>query len=282
MPKRKNVFFDTKLNEWLFDKLVNLTADQKKNLNVHELRAIRNKSAIKAFVANGNLEKRLSLLTKIGIQWNLSFFENNFKPGELIKETYRQYTMKGKTVEVIDKMFDKRVFVLNSRDVAISMSLMSLNCHSDAYVINPNFLSFRASMKVLKSANISTLLQNMNVEHNSISRETKKMAKLCIEASRIDDYLTAQFNIQLLDAMILWLLYSMPYNYVSVDYIKGELRSKYKPASVGMRCAYLFRERKMIDKRASMEKVSSYIIAQEGINTVGMINNYLVNRVYGE
>lgn len=286
MPKRKNVFYDTKLNEWLFDRLVNLTADQIKNLNHYELRLIRNRSSIKAFVANANLEKKLSLLTKVGVEWNLSFFGKDYLPGELIKKVYRQYTMKGKTVEAIDEMFSKKVFVLNSRDLAISLALMSLNCHSEAYIINPHFMAFSQATKAMKSANIrmkdAMAAKNLNVEHNNISRETKKMARLFIEMGRLDDFLSVQFNLQLLDAMILWLLYSMPYNYVSVDYIKGELRSKYKPASVGMRCAYLFRERKMIDKKPAKENTASYLITQEGIITVGLINNQLINRVYGE
>jgi hypothetical protein len=72
----------------------------------------------------------------------------------------------------------------------------------------------------------------------------------------------------------------MPYNYVSVDYIKRELQSKYKPASIGNRCSYLFKERRMIDKRPASENVATYLIGQEGINAVGMINNHLVNKVY--
>lgn len=286
MPKRRKLFFDIKFNEWLFNVLVNLTPDQKQYLNHAEIRLLRSPSSIKAFIANENLERQLTLLSKIGLQWNLSFFENTKIVAETVKATYRQYTMKGKTVENIEDLIKQKVFVINSRDVSISLSLMSLNCHSDVYVLNPGFLSFRASLKDGKNANISSKYlmasQSLNKEYSAVLRGTKQLSKLCIETLRIDDYLAANFKIQLLDMTILWILYSLPYNYVSIDYIKRELVGKYKPASIGMRCSYLFRERRMIDKKPSDERVPSFIILPDGITAVGMVNNHLINRSYGE
>lgn len=286
MPKRKNVFFDPKFNEWLFDYIINLKADHTKNLNQYELRMIRNVTALKRFCANENLEKKLSLLSKVGLEWNVSFFPTAQIAAELVRKVYTQLSMKGKTVDFIEEMMRQKVFVLNSRDMAISMSLMSLNSHSEVYVINPAFLSFKRDIKASKSANISTKLgmaaKNMNVKHDEVLRGTKNLVRLTLESNRIEDYISSQFALQMLDVMILWLLYTTPYNYVSVDYIKRELGSKYKPASVGIRCAHLFRERKMIDKRPSQEDVMSYLITQEGITTIGMINNLLLNRVYAQ
>lgn len=281
MPKRKKVFFDVKFNEWLFNQLVNLTPEQRQTLNANELRKLRNKTAVRAFVNMENLEKLLSICTKVGIEWNLSFFESGFKIGPLVHKAYRQYSIQGKPAEVIDEMFLKKIFVINSRDVAISMAIMSVNCHSENYIINPHFYAFNRNMRQLKSANISNMLTNQNDEHNDVLRGTQKLAKLVSEALAIDDYLSAQFNLQPLDASILWLLYQTPYNYVSVDYIKSQLRSKYKPSSVGLRCAQLFKDKHMLDKRPASEGVISYLISAEGVIAVGMINNYLINKVYG-
>lgn len=284
MPIRKNVFIDTKFNEWLFDKLVNLNADQTKNLNHSELRVLRSKTAIKQFVLNENLERKLSILTKLGMQWNLSFWNIGTLDKNILKKTYKQYSTKGLTVENVESMSRQKVFVINSRDMALSMSLMSLNCHSEIYVINPGFMAFKKTAKTV-GANISVAktmsASNQNIEHLNVSRETKNMAKVGIELGCIDNYLSGVLNLKMVDMLILWFLYTVPYNFVSVEAIKRALHSKYKPGTIGARAAYLFRDRRMIDKRPSAERTPHYIIMQEGIITVGLVNNHIVNSVYG-
>lgn len=283
MPRRRNLFFDTYFNEWLFDQLTSLNKMQTANLNHSELRMIRTETHIKKFIANENLEKKLSLLTKVGLQWNLSFFAAGIPiTAEYLKNNYKQYTMTGITVENVERMIRDKVFVINSRDMAIAMSLMSINCHSEIYLLNPNFTKFKRTRQTVKQAYVKKQmsLKNTNVLHNDIKAEVHNLIKLVMGSIEMEDYIIGVQHLQMLDMMILWKLYLNAQNYIDIEVLKRELRHMYKPQSVGLRCVYLWRERKMIDKRASFERSPSYIIAQEGIITVGMINNHIVNTVY--
>ncbi len=284
MPRRKRAFFDPKFNEWLFDALTHLNADQTKNLSHAELRMLRNPGAIKHFVVNQNLEKQLTLLTKVGMPWSLILSPPVLKDYDLITEVYKQYTFKGKAAAVAERMLKEQVFVVDDRQVALSMALTSINCHSEAYLINPNFLAFQKTMKSMKgmSSRKAISLGNFNIKHNEISGLTQDFSRLVLNVITSEDYITAVLNLRLVDMCILWLLYCSPQNFVSVNILKAELKHRYTQGTVGLRAAYLFRERNLIDKRPSVVKIPSYIIAAQGIQMVGLFNNYLVNSVYGQ
>jgi len=286
MARIKNCSFDPKLNEWLFDYMKNLTIEQKNLLNHYELRLIRDNGALKRFVTNENLERKLSLLTKIGLQWNLMLSPTKKLTAEYVKKAYTQYAMKDKSVEIIEGMLKDRVFVYNSRDLAMAMSIMSNNNHSEVYVINPAFFKFNKDSKSFKYTNLQKngygAAKNMNVKHEEVLRGTNNLMRIMFETKRLDDYVFSTFNLKMVDVMILWLVYAMPYSFVTTDFMKRELGSEFKPQMVGLRCTYLFRDRNMIDKRPSVEGKISYMITQEGIITVGTINNYILNRVYGQ
>lgn len=279
MPKRNLAFFDPKHNEWLYDVLVNLTHEQKERLNHRELKSIKTKSQIKKFAATGNLEKKLILLTKVGIEWSMLFyFPTKFTTG-LIKEAFRQYSMSGKAVELTERMLETKTFVLSSRNVAIALSMMSMNCHSDVWIPNMEFLRVRKITNQMV-ANISRGMSDKNMvkEFNSGYDGVKVIARIVNQAMTVDNFLSSVLGLQPLDMLILNMVFHTPYNYVSVDYIKAELKSTYKPQSIGLRCVYLWKQRGMLEKMPASENVAKYRITQEGILTVGQVANYIVNR----
>lgn len=284
MPVRKNVFFDPKFNEWLYDTIVHLTVEQKSVLNKTELNKIRNSTAIKRFVANENLEKKLTFLTKVGIQWGMMFYKTPEITKDVMKKAYRQYAKPDTAVSVIDQMADTKTFVIHARDVAMCLATMSNDCHSEAYIINPRFYSFRKGMKG-QHANIcmkeDLAMRNANIQHDDAARASTEIARMMSETLTLDDYLSAVHGLQRLDLMILLFLYQHRHTYVSVDYLKRNMVGVYRPASIGVRCAFLFRELRMVDKRPAEERVQTYMITQTGILKVGEILNYLLKQVYG-
>lgn len=247
-------------------------------MNTRELRQIRNKKAIKEFVAHGKLEKILILLAKAGIQWNLSFFTPGKLDAELIKSVYRQYSMKGKPVEIMDQMLKDNVFVHSSRDVAIALAMMNLNCHSEAFIVNMEFLRARKVYNEA-AANISRGMseKNLNREFNTGYNGLNVVTRIVNEGMLIDPYLSSTHSLQVLDMVLLNFFFAYPNNYVSIDKVKTDLKETYKPASIGTRATYLWKERGMLDKMPTAQKVASYRITQEGILTVGAIANRIVN-----
>jgi hypothetical protein len=281
MPKRNLAFFDPKHNQWLFDVLVNLTMEQKSKLNTRELRELRSKSTIKKFVATGNLEKKLILLTKLGVEWNILFYVPNKFSTDIIKQAYRQYAIKA-SADTVEKMVKSKTFVLSSRDVAISLAMMNMNCHSDIWLPNIEFLKVRQTTNEI-AANISRSMSDRNLvkAFNQGYNGLRIVTNIVNEAMLLDSYLMSVYSLQQLDMVILNLLFKTPNNYVAVSYIKTELKHTYKPIVIGLRCSYLWKQKKMIDKMPAAENVSSYRITQEGILTVGAIANFIVNRAAG-
>lgn len=280
MPRRKNVFFDPKFNEWLYDALTNLSADQRTLLNRYEVHMLRDSAALKRFIANENLERRLSLLTKLGFEWNLSFFKTSQYFGKAVRDVYKQYTINGKSVDNVAEMIRQKVFVINSKEVALCMALMANNCHSDVYMLNPAFLAFKKTRTTLTKLGQGMAKSNETVRSKEFEAEAKTMSELIYQSIMCQDIILSMFNIRALDLAILLFLYRTPRNYVSMDNIKSELKTDYKPQSIGLRASYLCRERRFIDKRPSSENVNSYIIMQEGILLVGHVMNAILNRVY--
>lgn len=284
--RRTNVFLDPKFNEWLYDRLMHINAEQASNLNIYELRMLKSQKHLKSFVSRENLERKLSLLTKLGFNFNLVFHEPQSSLGSLIKKTYRQFTMKGITVESIDEMMQKKVFVQNNRDIALAMAMMSVNCHSEVYVLNAGFTSFRRDLKVLaagqKKLALAMAANNSNIIYDEVSRSTKALSKTCLQVLQLEDFLSGVMNLRMVDIMILWVLAQTPYNFVGIEAIQRQLRVAHTPSMVASRAAYLFRERNMLEKKPAEEFKPTYIIAAEGILAVGKVNNHIVNSVYGE
>jgi hypothetical protein len=278
MPVRNLAFFDPKHNEWLFDILMNLSQDQKARLNAAELRKIRNKTAIKQFVALGDFEKKLIMLAKVGVEFNVIFHIPDKFSKDLIKDAYRQYAIK-KSVDVIDQMMASKTFVLTSRDVAISLSMMSSACHSDVFIPNVEFMRLRRHTTEA-AANISKGMseRNLNREYNEGWQAVLLMARIYNQMLEVDTYLESVLNLQPLDLAILNILIQTPYNYVSLDAIKRQLRNAYKANSVMFRCTYLWKQRLFIDKMPAAQNVPTYRITQEGILAVGEIYNLLLNK----
>jgi hypothetical protein len=277
MPKRNLAFFDPKHNEWLYDMICSLNHEQKARLNHKELRQIRTKSDIKKFVATGNLERKLILLTKAGVEWSILFWVPKKFSNDVIKEAYRQYSIKGKSVEVIDEMLKSKTFVLSSRDVAISLAMMNQNCHSELFMPNIEFLKFRKFTNEMH-ANISRGMseKNLNLEYQTAYNGLRMVASVVNQAMLMYNDLASTHCLQPLDIVILNMLFLKPHNYVSMDYIRRELKTDYKPQSIGLRCVYLWKQRGMLDKMPAKENVPSYRITQLGILTVGEVANTIV------
>jgi hypothetical protein len=278
MPKRNLAFFDPKHNEWLFDVLISLSHEQKQRLNTRELRQIRNKSEIKKFVATGNLEKKLILLTKAGIEWSILFYTPTKFRTEIIKDAYRQYAIKGKPVEIIEEMVKSKTFVLSSRDVAISLAMMNLNCHSEFFIPNMEFLKVRkVSSELLANISRGMSEKNLNREFMVGYNGLRVVTGIMNQTMLMDSYLSSVLSLQQLDIVILNELFKNPNNYVTVDVLKRNFHGTYKPISIGLRCTYLWKQRRMLDKMPASENKASYRITQEGILTVGQVANMIVN-----
>jgi uncharacterized protein YpiB (UPF0302 family) len=277
MPKRKKLYVDPKFHEWCYALLSSLTVEQKSMLNHRELAKIRTPSAINAFINNASEAQMEVFLTKTGVECNRVYVDHkNFDP-ELVKRTYRQYNVKDLAGRNIQEMVERKIFVTDSRPIAISLAMMSLNCHSSAYEFNTGFLKTNDKLKGIRKRMQEN---NVNRQFQAFQEGYQAVRQLMLFGLTMQERIKGKWDLMPADLTILFIHASFPNNYVSTAYIKRNCA--YKPAVVEKRCAVLFRDKQYLDKMPARQDTPSYRITDAGILVVGTLVNEAVNTVKTE
>jgi hypothetical protein len=276
MPVRKNIVFLPKFNEWIFNYIRNSPKDIKGELNSFERSWIRTKSAIKRWVNNSIIDRKLSLFTKMGMDWALLVFDpNNFDAKDLAK-VYKQYAIDGQPLENINDMIRQQCFVVTSKEVALCMSMMASNCHSEVFRINQEFLKVRESIRDMAQVEKFSS-NNQNLAYAAAEDAHLRVARIMFHALEIENYLQAVIGLQPVDIKILIILRQYPNNFLKVDAIQRRLSHSHQPSTVAARARILF-EAGYLEKLPTTSKVPSYQIKSKGILTLGEVLNKLTNQ----
>lgn len=279
MPVKKNILFDAKTNEYLFALLVNLTANQKDLLNPSELRIIRNQTELRRFVNNSPLDAKLSLLTKLGYDWALLFFNPLNFDVEDLKKVYKQYHIDDLPLENINEMIRKQWFVQSSKQAALAMAMADSNCHGEVWTINKEFIKRTDDMRDIDR---KIAEKNSNVEYLTASIAMRRISKLLVaQAMLFENYATAVKGLQPSDLHILQLLFSKPNAFFREDVIQKRLKGLYYPVTVATRARKLH-ENDYLEKLPSASRKPAYQIKAKGILVVGDYLNKVVNTAMGE
>lgn len=276
MPKQKQLsFLELKLNEYLFNRLSKLTDEQKHKLNSSELALIGTKEKLRLFITWGSLDKKLAICTKVGIQFFIFFYEDKDKANSVLQNVYKQHRMKELTVENIEKMASEGIFVTENKNLSMSLTLLAHNSHSDLYYINKDFMQFR---RLAKAATDSKKNTPTTDTHLKSEEALKVMARFVFEAISSENY-TRSNGLQMIDIMILLLLYPVYKKYLGISSMQRSLEGIYKSNSVAFSASKLF-EHGYIDKFPSVKRVVSYTITAKGMNFVGGLLLKITNSAF--
>jgi hypothetical protein len=209
------------------------------------------------------------------VEWSKVYYTLENWDGELVKKAYRQYSMKGKPVELINEMIEKKTFVTGSREMALALSMLSMSCHSDTFRINSE----------LKNAHlIQGNFVKLNLAQKNINRQLEVglatfqwVSKIICFSLGMDAYMEGKYDLQPCDVQILMLMIQHPNNWISVEYLRRQLVYKYRQAVIGSRTGYLF-QKKYIDKRPAKQDAPAYRITEAGMLVVGELVNYVLNK----
>lgn len=280
----ENYFFDDKWAEFVYNILSNLNHEQKLRLNQKELYIIKNDSSIKRFSTSASAEKQMVMLTKLGYDWFFGVYPvGKFLP-DVMKKAYRQHTIKDTRVEVMQELIESHVFIIDNKAVATSLAMMAQNNHSDVFVINTEFMRVPKLLEHYRKTNdpLAKLLRDNNPNNPTAAyrdalRAMDEINELIGEALQSVEYMRTVLRISQLDFLILHLLFRHRTKYVSLDYLKRQISHLYPAKSIGIRCAVLFRDSKLVDKLPKTEPIS-YTIKSDGILILGEIFNMILNR----
>ena len=277
MPRYKIPVYDPKLNEYLYDKLSRLTYEQRKTLSSSELRLVSSEVEIRKFVTWGTLEKKLAICSKVGIQFSLLFYENVEDYKNLIEKVYKQYTMRRFRLDNIEEMRDRGVFVVTNKEFSLSLSMLAQNCHSDVYYLNKDFIKLRG---MVNYATGSRNRNPLNQEYAKSEEAFSLISKLVFHAKMAENFMRTE-GLEMVDAMILLLMYSKAKTYIQLDVIQRALEGAYSERVVALRTGELFIEG-YIDKLPTQSRKPQYTITGKGINLVGRILLKIVNSTVNE
>lgn len=279
-----NYFFDDKWSELVYHILSNLNADQKTRLNGRELNLLKTDSAIKRFATTAPHRAQMVMLTRLGYDWFFGLYPVGKMLPDLMKKAYRQHTIKDTRVEVMQEMIESHVFIIDNKAVATALAMMAQNNHSDLLYINSEFLKLPRMLDQYQKTNnpLAQLLKdhnpnNVTAEYRDALRSLDMINEIVGETFRSEEFLKSVMGLTKLDYMVLHHLFRYRNNYVSLDYLKRQLASAFPSKSIPLRCNYLFKDKKLIDKLPKTAPVS-YTIKADGILALGEIMNMIINR----
>jgi hypothetical protein len=271
MGRHKLSIYDTKVNEYIYDKLSKLTVDQKRYLSSSELAIINSNNNLRKFVTWGTLEKKVSILTKVGINFYLIFYEKSEDFNALVDKVYKQYTMKRFKLDNIEAMRDKGVFIVSDKEAALSLSMLAQNCHSDVYFLNRDFMRISRMLDSLK-----TKIQGpLNLEFVKSEAAYHTLARMIFETKRAENFMRID-GLETIETMILLFLFQKPKTYVNLEAIQLSLQGIYTPYTVANRSSQLAFNG-YIDKLPTESKRPLYTISTLGILYISKVVHKIVN-----
>lgn len=282
--KEDNYFFDDKWSEYVYNILSNVSHEQKIRLNSGELQILKTDTSMKRFASSASIKQQMVLLTRLGYDWFFGFYPVGKMLPELMHKAYNQHTIKDTRVEVMQELIDSHVFVIDNKAVATALSMMAMNNHSNLFMINSEFLKVPKELAIYEraSTSLANLVKDYNpgnatAEFREALRSMDVFNEIVGEVFRMEDYLKTVMRITKLDYWILHYLFKHRNNYVSIEFLKRNLYDKYAGKSIGIRCNYLWKELKLIDKLPKTT-TASYTIKSDGILLLGEIMNTIINR----
>jgi hypothetical protein len=275
MARTSKYFNDPVFNKWLYAVIVNLTPAQKEFLNDRELYSIRDHKAIKSFINTAPQDKIDILLTKVGYKVARVYYATQKLNAQVVKDAYNQYCIKGKTVDVIDEMIRQDFFVVSDRDIAHSLALMSMNCHSSAYELNLSYPGIERTIRILEP---KLLDSPSNAKHREADEGLTHMSRLLFGCMSIEAFLKGRYGLTPADMVILLLLFYHRGRWVRISYLHRMTDTMYSKAVIARRASKLFMEWRYIERMTASSEVAKYTIMSKGILVVGEIIRYLVSK----
>jgi hypothetical protein len=267
---RQKLFVDIKFNEFAYAVLSSLPPEKLALMNSSERAKVTGKGALTKFLNNATEEQVYVILAKAGVECHRVFHYAEKLDAKTIQRTYRQYSLKDQALKNVEEMLENQVFVTDSRELSISLSMMSLNCHSSAYQFNTAYARYAIRGKRFEEKNLAH-------QYAGFYAGQQHVRKLLLYGLMMDAN-AKRWQLITADLIILFLMAGFPNQYVTTNYLKRMTAHKYKGSFIDKRCALLFRDKQYLDKLPAKEKNRvSYRITSQGILVVGELINEAVN-----
>lgn len=143
---------DPDYSEFVFNCMMESSAEERRQLSPQELQFFRTESAMRRFADNESKEKRDLLLARIGIRFCTIYAPANGRVDYMLDEVFTQYQFVEKRMAITQAMSKNKIFVQSSNDVLVGVHMAAQNSHSQVYVLNYNYVKLHRKIVNWKSA----------------------------------------------------------------------------------------------------------------------------------
>lgn len=276
MPRRNYHWQDAKFNEYLFEVISNLTQQQKDRLSPVLAAKLKTKEMTKRWINGANLDQKLVFLVSVGIELSLVFYQSGKMDAGLIKRTYNQIALRNIPAQNIKQMLDEKVFVIDSKSIAIALAMMSTNCHGDAYYINKNFLRLGTAINNMKWK-VGMAEKNVSRQVLAGQQDIATCARAFFLAMGLPYYLHGKSPLLPADLQVLFLLASTPTTYVTTQFIYRHLAFQHSEALINKTITRLEAHYQYIERLPRMGGERAHIITPTGLLEAAKYMHYMAN-----
>jgi hypothetical protein len=117
--------------------------EEKLGLNRQELAYFKDEKAMRRFADNESLDKRVLLLTRIGIRFAVILESDKEDTDKEWAAVISQYKYASKRREITEAMAKKKMFVFSSRELMVGVQMAAQNSHSNIYVLDYDYVNLR-------------------------------------------------------------------------------------------------------------------------------------------
>lgn len=280
MSTRTYLFTDPEWCEFVFNVMHTASPEQKALLDFNELKHFKNEATMRQFAENEGLEKRMLMLTRLGISFVMIAYPTARMQlvEEFIFDTDKQFDKRGLTKqEIVKKMAEGNLFVMSSKDIMMSCLMAAQNSHSLLFILNYAYVKYHQMLSDLRR---EPALQ----DYKDAVAGYDLMAKISLMAMNMDDGMVQSIcGVNMYEMRILLSLFPYRNTFVKVDVISLRIGQVLRDRNKGVAkvCNYLL-QKEMVMQMPGWEgkrRKPYFTISEKGMQTVHKYSQYLFNQV---
>lgn len=264
MPKRFYLVNDPAFSEYVFNVLVQVPKKIILELSDKEQIIFRSHVNMRKFADNESNEKRLLLLSRIGISYCMLFGPDKTDFDKLLEDTTATYEDPKARLQIIDQMAKGKIFVLSSRDILLSAHMAANNSHSQVYVLNYEYIQLQHRVAMINT-------DVYNVQQKEVQQAFFDLANIVRTTMIASDSMSIGSGVPEGQMKLLLALFAQKGNFVSADALSSLCGEQMRSRFVSKMATELIRS-KHIDhlpvKTVDAGRSSKYMINEKGIESV--------------
>ncbi len=238
MPARRDVITNPFISEFVYDKIVNATMEERRFLNGKFAKVRRNTKTARLFSVSSTLEEKALILSKLGVQfaWLFNIGKNEFK--QLCKEADGMTS-----VELTDKMLKENYFVVSDKQFMMFSHLMASNSHSETWMLNRQFLQAGQYLKEWKQEHGNANLSDVK----DASPASKWMAKIMLNTIMFSKYSDGILEVNDIQIAVLLYFFSKEKEFITHEELRVSFNGIYRNFKLA-KCLRVLLNAKYIEK----------------------------------